>query len=125
MLPAEGEWFDETLVQVSPDVLREMVVRMAQMMVDAEVGQRCGAGYGEVSDQRINSRNGYRRREWDTRAGTVVHAFAPEDNGVGVGETGRRSGLRNIEERAARLGGTAELETPENGGTRLRWQVPL
>nr|WP_165960067.1 hypothetical protein [Nonomuraea longispora] len=43
ILPAEGEWFDETLATASPDVLREMVVRMAQMMMDAEVEQRCGA----------------------------------------------------------------------------------
>ncbi|MEV0232732.1 GAF domain-containing protein [Nonomuraea sp. NPDC050786] len=47
------------------------------------------------------------------------------DNGVGLGEEGRRSGVRNIEERAGRLGGTAELEAPEEGGTRLRWHVPL
>ncbi|MFD1938549.1 MULTISPECIES: sensor histidine kinase [Nonomuraea] len=47
------------------------------------------------------------------------------DRGVGVGEVKRRSGLRNIEDRAARLGGTAELETPHGGGTRLRWHVPL
>ncbi|MFI7135800.1 hypothetical protein ACIBQ1_59855 [Nonomuraea sp. NPDC050153] len=36
--------FDETLAQASPDVLREMIVRMAQMMMDAEAEQRCGAG---------------------------------------------------------------------------------
>ncbi|MFC4015168.1 GAF domain-containing protein [Nonomuraea purpurea] len=47
------------------------------------------------------------------------------DDGVGVGEARRRSGLRNIEERAARLGGTASLESPEGGGTRLRWHVPV
>jgi transposase-like protein len=40
-------------------------------MMDAEVEAVCGAGYGEVSPERVNSRNGYRRREWDTRAGTV------------------------------------------------------
>ncbi|GAA4950270.1 signal transduction histidine kinase [Nonomuraea thailandensis] len=47
------------------------------------------------------------------------------DNGVGVGEAGRRSGLRNIEERARGLGGTAGLDAPDGGGTRVRWQVPL
>jgi signal transduction histidine kinase len=47
-------------------------------------------------------------------------------NGVGVGTAGRRSGLRNIEERARGLGGTAHLDAPDDGGgTRLRWQVPL
>ncbi|MCF6476129.1 GAF domain-containing protein [Nonomuraea sp. MG754425] len=47
------------------------------------------------------------------------------DDGTGVGAAGRRSGLRNIEERAHRLGGTAGVETPEGGGTRLRWWIPL
>ncbi|PRX60610.1 hypothetical protein B0I32_1161, partial [Nonomuraea fuscirosea] len=47
------------------------------------------------------------------------------DNGVGLGEGGRRSGLRNIEERAGRLGGTALLESPDEGGTRLRWTIPV
>ncbi|GAA3235761.1 sensor histidine kinase [Nonomuraea helvata] len=49
------------------------------------------------------------------------------DNGVGLKQSGRRSGVRNIEERAGRLGGTAELESPgpEGKGTRLRWHVPL
>jgi transposase-like protein len=48
-----------------------MVRQMAQQMMDAEVETLSGAGYGEVSAERVNSRNGYRRREWDTRAGTI------------------------------------------------------
>ena len=39
--------------------------------MDAEAEVRCNAGYGEVTPDRVNSRNGYRRREWDTRAGTI------------------------------------------------------
>ena len=35
----------------------------------------CGARYGERSDERMNTRNGYRRREWDTRAGSVSLAI--------------------------------------------------
>ena len=35
----------------------------------------CGAPYGQRSDERVNSRNGYRAREWDTRAGTVQLAI--------------------------------------------------
>ena len=31
----------------------------------------CGAGYGKVSPERVNSRNGYRDRCWDTRTGTI------------------------------------------------------
>jgi len=44
-------------------------------MMDAEVETACGAAYGEVSPARVNSRNGYRQREWDTRAGTVELAI--------------------------------------------------
>src|SRR5215469_12211087 len=59
------------MLSASPDLLREMVRAFAQTMMDAEVEVACGAGYGEVSPHRVNSRNGYRPREWDTRAGTV------------------------------------------------------
>ncbi|MFI5530246.1 GAF domain-containing protein [Kitasatospora sp. NPDC051853] len=48
-----------------------------------------------------------------------------EDDGTGIPAGGRRSGLRNLAERAARLGGTFELETPAGGGTRLVWTAPL
>src|SRR5207244_13017085 len=38
----------------------------------AEAQQACGAEYGERSSERSNSRNGYRERDWDTRAGTIA-----------------------------------------------------
>lgn len=47
------------------------------------------------------------------------------DNGVGIPEGGRRSGLRNMAERARHLGGELELSSPEDGGTTLAWCVPL
>jgi transposase-like protein len=71
IVPVPGTRFEDTLESASPDLLREMIKGFAQRMMDAEVEQLCGAGYGEVSPERVNSRNGYRRREWDTRAGTV------------------------------------------------------
>jgi transposase-like protein len=71
IVPVVAEEFEETLASASPDLLREMIRQMAQRMMDAEVEQVCGAGYGEVSTERVNSRNGYRRRAWDTRAGTI------------------------------------------------------
>ena len=52
-----------------------MIREFAQRMMDADVEVRCNAGYGEVTRDRVNSRNGYRRREWDTRAGTVELAI--------------------------------------------------
>ncbi|MEU6762332.1 GAF domain-containing protein [Streptomyces sp. NPDC046853] len=52
--------------------------------------------------------------------------FTVTDNGVGIGESGGRSGLRNLAERAGKLGGTLTLaEGPDGGGTRLEWRVPL
>lgn len=52
------------------------------------------------------------------------------DDGVGLPEGGRRSGLRNLAERAERVGGTFEASTVEagpagSGGTRLTWTAPL
>ncbi|MEU3660980.1 GAF domain-containing protein [Streptomyces sp. NPDC032940] len=47
------------------------------------------------------------------------------DDGVGIAPDGRRSGLRNLEERARKLGGEMRLECPEGGGTRLVWRVPV
>jgi transposase-like protein len=43
--------------------------------MSAEADGLCGAPYGERSEERTNSRNGYRNREWDTRAGTVELAI--------------------------------------------------
>ena len=75
IVPVPGAQFEETLASASPDVLREMIRGFAQKMMDAEVEVRCGAVYGEVTPERVNSRNGYRARDWDTRAGTIELAI--------------------------------------------------
>ncbi|HET8729247.1 MAG TPA: IS256 family transposase [Alphaproteobacteria bacterium] len=54
-----------------PDVLRTMVAAFANALMSADADAICGADYGQRSDDRGNRRNGYRAREWDTRAGTV------------------------------------------------------
>jgi len=53
------------------DVLRQMVQFMAQRLMEMDVEALCGAGYDEKSAERLNSRNGYRDRAWETRAGRV------------------------------------------------------
>ncbi len=75
IVPLIGEDFETTLAAVSPDVLRTMIREFAQRLMDTEVESMCGAGYGEVNPRRANSRNGYRRREWSTRAGTIELAI--------------------------------------------------
>jgi signal transduction histidine kinase len=47
------------------------------------------------------------------------------DNGVGLGETTRRSGLANLTERAAESGGMLRVAGAAGGGTELEWRVPL
>ena len=53
------------------DLLREMIQYVAQRMMDMDVESLCAAAYGERSPERLNSRNGYRERLWETRAGSV------------------------------------------------------
>jgi putative transposase len=53
------------------DLIREMVKAFAEHLMAAEADALCGAGYGERSPERTNSRNGYRSRTFDTRAGTI------------------------------------------------------
>jgi putative transposase len=56
---------------VSADLLREMIGFAAQRLMELETDGLCGAGHGERSDARRNHPNGYRDRDWATRAGTV------------------------------------------------------
>jgi len=63
------------LEQASPDLLRAMVRTFAQALMGAEADAICGAPYGQVSEDRVNYRNGYRERRRDTRAGTVELAI--------------------------------------------------
>jgi putative transposase len=65
----------ENLEQASPDLLRAMVQTFAQALMGAEADSICGAPYGQVSEDRVNYRNGYRERRWDTRAGTIELAI--------------------------------------------------
>ncbi len=53
------------------DLVRSMVQSFAESLRSAEASMQCQAGYGERNEERINSRNGYRERCWDTRAGTI------------------------------------------------------
>jgi transposase-like protein len=65
------EWLRKHLDADDSDLLREMVHSFAERLMAAEVDVLCNAGYGEVTPERTNSRNGYRSRTLDTRVGTI------------------------------------------------------
>ena len=62
---------EEQLAQASPDLLRELLTTFINTLMSAEADAVCGAAYGTTSPERTNRRNGYRAREFDTRAGTI------------------------------------------------------
>ena len=53
------------------DLLKEMIGFAAERLMELEVGVRAGAAYGEKDPERKAQRNGYRERDWQTRAGNV------------------------------------------------------
>lgn len=64
-------WLRKQLEVADVDLLREMVATFVQALMGAEADALCGAPYGERSVDRVNRRNGYRERDFDTRAGTI------------------------------------------------------
>ena len=62
---------EEQLAQASPDLLRELLATFINTLLSAEADAVCGAEYGTASPERVNRRNGYRHRDFDTRAGTL------------------------------------------------------
>ena len=66
-----ARFLHEHLQSASPDLLRHMLSTFINTLMSAEADALCGAEYGTTSPERINTRNGYRHRDFDTRAGTL------------------------------------------------------
>ena len=93
-------------------------------------------GSAELSDQVLavlrEALSNAARHSGATRVDVTVDADGSgmltvlvRDNGRGIGDTGRRSGLANMAERAEQLGGALRLAAGEGGGTELEWRVPV
>ena len=65
------QFLTDLLTDASPDLLRSLLSTFIDALMGAEADSLCGAGFGERSEDRTNSRNGYRHRDFDTRAGTL------------------------------------------------------
>ncbi len=68
-------WLRKQLEEADVDLLREMVATFVQGLMGAEADAVCGALYGERSPERVNRRNGYRPRDFDSRVGTMSLAI--------------------------------------------------
>jgi len=68
-------WLRKHLEEGDPDLLRSMLGAFAEQLMAAEASALCNAGYGEITPERVNSRNGYRTRDFDTRVGTIELAI--------------------------------------------------
>lgn len=89
---------------------------------------------GEVSDQILTAlrealsntarHSGASAVDVQVSAGDEL-SLTVRDNGSGIKDSGRRSGLANLEQRARKLGGSLRIESPPGGGTELDWRVPL
>jgi glyceraldehyde 3-phosphate dehydrogenase len=70
-----ARFLHEHLQSASPDLLPEMMTTFVNTLMSAEADAICGAPYATSSPERTNMRNGYRRREFDTRTGTLELAI--------------------------------------------------
>lgn len=61
----------QALGDASPDLMRHLLATMINALLSAEADAVCGAEWGQASPDRVTQRNGYRRRELDTRVGTI------------------------------------------------------
>lgn len=66
-----AQFLNEQLSQASPDLMRDLLTTFVNALLSAQADAVCGAGFGERSPERVNSRNGYRHRDLDTRVGTL------------------------------------------------------
>ena len=71
----QADWLDKVLAHSDSDLLRAMVTKVVHDVMELEVEQKTGASWGQRSGERKTQRNGYRERQWKTRAGDIELAI--------------------------------------------------
>jgi transposase-like protein len=66
-----ARFLHDQVAAASPDLLRTLLATFIDALMSADADAVCGAEYGMSSPDRVNVRNGYRHRDFDTRAGTI------------------------------------------------------
>ena len=77
-----ARFLHDQLASASPDLLRSMLTTFINTLMSAEADAVCGAPYGMPGPDRVNVRNGYRHRDFDTRAGTLDVAIPKLRSGI-------------------------------------------
>jgi signal transduction histidine kinase len=116
----------DLVVRLTEDTELSPRIRMAGTVdnsVPDDIGEHAEAAVGEAVANAVRHANATELTV--TVEATDALTISVVDNGVGLPAEVARSGLRNLEQRAARLGGTLSVETEPLGGTRLTWSVPL
>ena len=92
--------------------------------VSAEVGEHAEAVISEAISNTVRHSGATRLTVEVTVADRLIIGII--DNGSGIpADNSRRSGLANLHRRAEQIGGSCEITSPPEGGTRVRWTAPL
>jgi signal transduction histidine kinase len=101
-------------------------LRMSGLLDDGVPADVAGHLLGALREALSNAaRHAQATRVEVTVEGGAELVLLVRDNGVGIKENGRRSGLANLADRAGLLGGSMRTGPADGGGTELEWRVPL
>ena len=125
------DWLRKHLDADGSDLMKEMVRTFAQALMSAEADARCGAPYREVSIDRVNSRNGCRARDFDTRVRSIDLAIPKLRSGsyfpdwlLEPRRRAERALTQVMAECLEQVPGLAHGKGPGHRGRRLPHQVP-
>ncbi len=113
---------DEMTPMLGFPPMLQLVGQLDDVVPDDVAGHLLGALREALSN--VARHAGASKVDVSLRAGDDV-SLTVADNGSGLKDVSRRSGLANLEDRAIQLGGSMRVESAPGAGTSLSWRVPL